>query len=177
VRINGKERELFIEPADKTMTMREFVEVFKKAQSVSKGVAPPPVVYIQKQNDNLRDELPILIADAATELEWAKEAFDSSPDAVNFWLGDSRSVSSLHKDHYENIYAVVCGTKCFTLFPPFDLPHLHEEEFARARYTYDNEQFGIEVLEPQEMVPWIAVDPDRPNVFRYPNYQNVCSCM
>jgi hypothetical protein len=37
-------------------------------------------------------------------------------DAVNFWLGDSRSTTSFHKDNYENLYYVIAGTKTFTLF-------------------------------------------------------------
>ena len=45
------------------------------------------------------------------ELDWAREAFDQSPDAVNFWMGDQRAVTSMHKDPYENIYCVVRGHK------------------------------------------------------------------
>lgn len=61
------------------------------------------------------------------------------PDAVNIWIGNERSVTSIHSggsllqrwmihtldsvdtvrtDPYENIYTVVRGTKVFTLFPP-----------------------------------------------------------
>lgn len=28
------------------------------------------------------------------------------PEAVNLWIGDERSVTSWHKDPFENIYAV-----------------------------------------------------------------------
>lgn len=37
-------------------------------------------------------------------LALAREAFDNEPDAVNLWIGDDRSMSAVHKDHYE-----VCG--------------------------------------------------------------------
>lgn len=30
------------------------------------------------------------------------------PEAVNLWIGDERSVTSWHKDPFENIYAVSC---------------------------------------------------------------------
>lgn len=30
-------------------------------------------------------------------------------------------VTSLHKDHYENIYVVIRGTKHFTLYPPTEV--------------------------------------------------------
>ena len=44
-----------------------------------------------------------------------------TPDAVNFWMGGERSITSMHKDHYENIYGVVRGSKTFILHPPTDL--------------------------------------------------------
>lgn len=34
-------------------------------------------------------------------LSLAREAFGNEPDAVNLWIGDDRSVSAVHKDHYE----------------------------------------------------------------------------
>lgn len=41
----------------------------------------------------------------------AREAFGNEPDAVNLWIGDERSVSSMHRDPYQNMYAVVVGEK------------------------------------------------------------------
>lgn len=38
--------------------------------------------------------------DAAPELPWATEALGAPPEAVNFWVGDERAVTSFHKDHY-----------------------------------------------------------------------------
>ena len=70
---------------------------------------------------------------------------DRSPDAVNLWIGDEKSVTSIHSgtlwntsmplevlrcvplthartraltDPYENIYTVIRGAKHFTLLPP-----------------------------------------------------------
>ncbi len=43
---------------------------------------------------------------------------DAGPDAVNFWIGSCRAITSLHKDPYENIYVVLSGTKTFALVPP-----------------------------------------------------------
>lgn len=34
-------------------------------------------------------------------LTLAREAFGNEPDAVNLWIGDDRSLSAVHKDHYE----------------------------------------------------------------------------
>lgn len=43
------------------------------------------------------------------------------PDAANLWLGYDQSVSSLHKDPYENFYLSVVGEKHFTLLPPHSI--------------------------------------------------------
>lgn len=47
-------------------------------------------------------------------------------DAVNLWVGNSRAVSSMHKDHYENLMYVASGEKIFTLCPPADVVFLYE---------------------------------------------------
>ena len=52
------------------------------------------VFYIQKQNSNLTEEFPELIKDTASDLEWATKVFGNLPDAVNFWMGDERAVTS-----------------------------------------------------------------------------------
>ena len=57
----------------------------------------------------------------------------SRPDAVNFWYGETRSVSSIHKDPYENVYAVLAGKKRFTLLPPSDKFFLYEQWFPKAQ--------------------------------------------
>lgn len=41
----------------------------------------------------------------------------NKPDATNIWIGTEKSVSSLHKDPYENFYIVISGAKTFTLLP------------------------------------------------------------
>lgn len=52
----------------------------------------------QHQNDNLREGLPELCEDISEDgPEWAKAAFNCSPEAVNIWIGDERSVTSFHK--------------------------------------------------------------------------------
>ncbi|CAN0425759.1 unnamed protein product, partial [Hapterophycus canaliculatus] len=53
------------------------------------------------QNDSLRQEFPGLAADVEPSLALARETFGNEPDAVNLWIGDDRSVSAVHKDHYE----------------------------------------------------------------------------
>lgn len=55
------------------------------------------VLYLQSQNDNLHQELEGLLQDATSDIPFASEVFQSMPDATNVWIGDERSVTSLHK--------------------------------------------------------------------------------
>lgn len=76
-----------------------------------------------------------MIPDAERDIPWATEAFGKSPDAVNFWMGGKHSVTSMHKDPYENMYGVVRGSKRFILHPPTDLPCVPYIHCTVARYS------------------------------------------
>jgi jumonji domain-containing protein 7 len=106
------------------------------------------VHYIQRQNSNLTEDFPELISDINTStLDFAREAFNKEPDAVNFWMGDERAITSLHKDPYENIYCVISGYKDFILIPPVDLPHVPRKKFQSAKYvTKSNGEMDIQPL-------------------------------
>lgn len=92
------------------------------------------VPYLSRQNDSLREEFPSLLEDVPEMISLAKEVCGNDPEAVNLWIGDDRSVSSCHKDPYENFYVVVRGEKVFTLLPPASAPFLHETDFPAATY-------------------------------------------
>lgn len=96
-----------------------------------------PVVYYSRQNDCLRTELSALFATGIfpSTFAFAEAAFGTGPpDAINLWIGNERSVSSTHKDHYENLFYVCSGKKEFILNPPADILFLHEEEFPCGRF-------------------------------------------
>jgi jumonji domain-containing protein 7 len=89
------------------------------------------VPYYSRQNDCLRAELGALWKSDffPDSIEWAAEAFGvGPPDAVNLWIGNQHSTSSMHKDHYENMFYVLEGEKVFTVCPPADAPFLNECE-------------------------------------------------
>jgi len=44
-------------------------------------------------------------------------------------------VTSFHKDHYENIYCVMAGSKTFHLVPPPCVGLLESSEFRSATWT------------------------------------------
>jgi jumonji domain-containing protein 7 len=76
------------------------------------------VMYVQHQNGNFHTEFSKLQGDVDEEIGWVSASIGSKPDVVNIWIGNDNAVSSLHKDPYENFYAVVKGQKIFTLLPP-----------------------------------------------------------
>ncbi|KAL7282542.1 hypothetical protein ACG7TL_004013 [Trametes sanguinea] len=113
------------------------------------------VHYLQSQNGNLfsnryyelrgdsedPSEFEPLREYIPSEIPWCSDALgtDRNPDAVNLWIGDEKSVTSIHSgassshvfrliasilisltniDPYENIYTVLRGSKQFTLLPP-----------------------------------------------------------
>ncbi|KAG0056727.1 JmjC domain-containing protein 7 [Gryganskiella cystojenkinii] len=143
----------FAMPCEKKMTFSQFLDGMpirtqqKKAQvyendagNETKDETPrrdpyQEVRYIQLQNGNLMTEYEELMEDVPVEIPFASEALGKSPDAVNFWYGDERSTTSLHKDHYENIYAVIAGRKIFTLIPPTEQFCLHEKQYIAATYV------------------------------------------
>lgn len=52
------------------------------------------MAYIQKQNSNLTNDFPELLRDINLDTVWTNKIFQSTPDAVNFWMGDERAVTS-----------------------------------------------------------------------------------
>ncbi|KXZ56896.1 hypothetical protein GPECTOR_1g808 [Gonium pectorale] len=114
---------------------------------------------MRHQNSNLSEELGGLMDDIGPGLAWAEEVFGGAPEATNLWIGDGRSATSFHKaappaplspaprpaprpfppfppphDHYENLYAVLRGTKTFTLLPPCDAYRMYLTRAPAASY-------------------------------------------
>lgn len=72
------------------MTMGTFLDRLREKKD-------DEVLYLQSQNDNLHAELKGLLQDATPDLSFATEAFGAMPDVANVWVGDNRSVTSVHK--------------------------------------------------------------------------------
>ena len=154
---------LFVTPHEEQMKFGEFLdEIEKSNKNPSEGV-----LYCQHQNSSLTEEFSSLIDDAP-ELSWASEAFNAAPDAVNLWVGENRSISTLHHDPYENMYAVVTGTKKFLLYPPSDYHWLDKREYPRASWKYDPSTEGSNrftvVPDPDgQRTAWFDLEPQGPN--------------
>lgn len=94
------------------------------------------MAYAQQQNDCFRSEYSALADDCDPHIPWATEALGCVPEAVNLWIGNQHSQTSFHKDHYENLYAVVTGEKHFLLLPPTDVHRLYIRDYPAANYRY-----------------------------------------
>ncbi|EIW76115.1 Clavaminate synthase-like protein [Coniophora puteana RWD-64-598 SS2] len=134
----------FVEPLVEQMTMEELLDCIGQGSS---GSRRDEVLYLQSQNGNLYTnsyfeggvsadcEFETLRPDVPAEVPWCSDALDKPPDAVNLWIGDGRSVTSVHCDPYENIYTVVRGAKHFTIFPPTDSVWMLERSYRHATYV------------------------------------------
>lgn len=163
---------VFVYPAESSMTIANFYKCMDNTEPDC------PVAYLSQQNDNMRIEFPELLDDISLDIQLAADAFEAAePEAVNLWIGDQRSVSSVHKDHYENFYAVISGEKTFTLLPPTDIAFMPESTFPTMRYHALNSESPWEKLIltqegcPASSLSWIPLDPDDPDVkLKYPMF-------
>lgn len=120
-------KEYFVLPEERTMTFNEFLNGLEDENK--------EIFYIQKQNSNFSLDFPELLNDIdLSTLQFATEAFNKEHDALNFWMGDERAITSLHKDPYENIYCVVSGFKNFTLIPPTEYPKVARDFYPKGIY-------------------------------------------
>ncbi|KAI9718413.1 MAG: hypothetical protein M1812_004134 [Candelaria pacifica] len=127
----------------------------------NKNNSQEEVKYAQTQNDNLRNEYSSLFKDVEKDIAWARIALAKKPEAINLWIGNSRSVTALHKDNYENLYVQIVGRKSFVLVPPIEAVCVRERELRSATYVRDGE--GRLVVRDDVgggLVPTATWDPD-----------------
>ncbi|KAI1175481.1 phospholipase A2 [Nemania sp. FL0916] len=185
---DGKGHIVFAKPHEEDWDFGEFLEhVIQQEKTASldgehrPGAGDDEVWYAQTQNDNLRHEYISLFSQVEESIAFARIALARDPDAINMWIGNSRSVTALHRDNYENIYVQIAGRKHFVLLPPVFQPCVNEQDLQPATYTRG--QSGDEragrgegrlVLHRDEMidgygdepsqVPFATWDPDTPEV-------------
>lgn len=157
-------KEYFVMPYEKKMQFNDFLDVIEGKQPSDDAH------YISLQNGSLLQEYKPLEKDVDSEIGWCSEALGKSPDAVNFWFGDSKSVTSLHKDPYENCYAVVRGQKSFILYPPSEYYCMHESIYQNAVYE-PNDRHKLELVPLESTTPWIPVNSLTPDYIKYPRFR------
>ncbi len=146
---------VFVKPYERRMRFGVFLEGVGTAAAGGHGGSE--VLYASRQNSSLTEEFPALVGLLPDPSPWLKEVFGANDvDAVNLWLGDRRSVTSAHRDNYENFYLVLRGQKTFTLFPPTDAAVLGR--IKRWPAATLNENLEAVLDEDENHVPWIEHD-------------------
>ncbi|KAG1504205.1 hypothetical protein G6F54_001168 [Rhizopus delemar] len=162
------QKEYFVMPHEQKMSFNSFLDIIEgKQQSQNAN-------YISLQNGSLPVEYSALENDVDKDIAWCSEALGKKPDAVNFWFGDDKSITSLHKDPYENCYAVIRGQKEFILFPPSEYYCMHESVYQNAIYEPNKETNLLEIKPIDSSTPWIPVNPLCPDMDRFPRFKNAC---
>ncbi|GAA96585.1 uncharacterized protein L969DRAFT_50506 [Mixia osmundae IAM 14324] len=162
--VNGR----FTLPATEEMTMRDFLSSLRKPAD-----AHEPVRYLQSQNSNLTDgPLDVLKDDLHPPPEYALDVFGTEPDATNIWIGNHRSVSSAHRDPYDNIYTVLQGSKTFSLWPPHEVACLYERNVHTSAWQCDSSGVFSQNMQDSEPIPWIHIDADTPDYGRFPLFRH-----
>ncbi|KAH7068110.1 cupin-like domain-containing protein [Paraphoma chrysanthemicola] len=159
---------IFVKPYETEESFSELIKAIQVQELEEREEMPTR--YAQTQNDNLRNEYATLFSDVPQSIPFARIALEKDPDAINFWLGNSHSVTALHKDNYENIYVQVLGQKHFVLLPPVESACVNERSVLAATYQVregieeemKKQDLQIVVDEPEEYVPFATWDPDMP---------------
>ncbi|KAL3150254.1 hypothetical protein ABBQ32_000107 [Trebouxia sp. C0010 RCD-2024] len=167
-----KQKPYFVLPLERQMHMSDFLKLLvhqqpscqqqlpssKEAGGNSNAQAEPEIMYLQQQNGNFTSHFPELLDDVDAELLWASQAFGANPDAVNLWIGNDHSMTSFHKDHYENIYAVVTGEKTFTLLPPCDAYRMHLAQYPIAMCCDTPQGLQVVPSSDSEQLLWSPIE-------------------
>ena len=128
----GSGRKTFVIPHEEKLTFKQLLSLlhvdkhdFKTNSScadskddIPKDSGPAPglcVPYLQHQNSSFTEEFSTLHADVE-ELSFAFEAFGHNASLVNFWMGDSRAVSSFTMIFLKIFTALSPEKSCLPLF-------------------------------------------------------------
>ncbi|KFA47085.1 hypothetical protein S40293_04591 [Stachybotrys chartarum IBT 40293] len=153
---------VFAKPHQEDQLFEDFLKYVVEQENDPAFPADSEVRYAQTQNDNFRDEYLPLFPDAQRDIPFARIALQKQPDAVNLWIGNSRSVTAIHKDNYENIYVQVIGRKHFVLLPPICHCCMNTKSLPSATYTRRGESLVLDLDPTEEHVPFATWDPDDP---------------
>jgi jumonji domain-containing protein 7 len=98
---------IFVKPKEEKMPLREFFNIMDPAFDSDFSGIP----YISHQNDSLREQFSEILKDVPSSIRVAEDVFGNAPDAINLWIGDQRSITTVHKgmllnsDDFLNILA------------------------------------------------------------------------
>lgn len=142
----------FVKPEERSGSLAQALDAVLDPSAAARG----EIAYVSFQNDSLRAQIPAMMAELGEPVSgsgggsaraarsrrclfpfspWSTPIGDGTgADAINVWIGSRYSVSSSHKDHFENLYAVLRGRKYFTLCPPCDVLWLGVKQLPAGRF-------------------------------------------
>ncbi|KAM3525527.1 hypothetical protein MY4038_007242 [Beauveria bassiana] len=155
---------LFAKPHEESQPFEEFLDYIISQETDPDFSQSAEVRYAQTQNDNLRQEYQCLFQDAQKDIPFASIALQKPPEAINMWIGNSRSVTATHKDSYENIYVQIRGRKHFVLLSPLHHHCMNEKPLQPATYARgcSHGQLSLSLDQDADPVPVVTWDPDHP---------------
>lgn len=154
--------QVFVQPAAQYMTMEELLKMVTPCEKGHQCTGS--VHYLQSQNSNLTTTaLSTLLSDLPSKFDFAEQVL-GEPDARNIWIGDQKSVTSVHRDPYENLYLVLRGRKKFRLWAPVDEAVMPVKMVRTGRYVcHETEgterRFEVVLDEDGDEIPWVVLDP------------------
>lgn len=136
---DGNQSKVFAMPSHELQSISSLLDNFQgvnTSENCEEVNNVEGIPYYSAQNSSLTKDLPELMDDLDVEtIRFATAAFEGSATAINVWIGDNRSVTTTHADPFENIYAVITGSKQFTLRPPCDAAILPKPKLKQTRWT------------------------------------------
>lgn len=193
--------QVFLQPVTTRMTMSNLLDELcppPSTRSSDPGSSKKPVYYLQSQDSNLsRPELSSLVTQLPETPPPFALALLGDPEATNIWIGNAQSVTTTHRDPYENLYLVVKGRKKFVLYAPVEEICLHAQMVRTGKWTYDEDTGKFDIAMDSELstkipsdeqdnppsensdpstplIPWIPIDPlnpPTPSSSKYPFYK------
>lgn len=160
----------FVMPEERRMIFSEFLAKLKGPKQTNNETE---IFYLSHQDDNLRTQFPTLLPDIEPTIRFAEDALGTPPDAVNLWMGGADAVTTMHMDHYENLYGVVRGEKRFTLLPPTSMPLLYPRAYEPRVYSKEGGTWHTrpavspgQGADASRRHTWISVNPEAPDLER-----------
>ncbi|EGX92552.1 pla2g4b, putative [Cordyceps militaris CM01] len=155
---------LFAKPHEESQPFQEFIDYIVAQETDPDFPQDAEVRYAQTQDDNLRQEYKRLYDDAQRDIPFARIALQRPPEAVNMWIGNSRSVTATHKDNFENIYVQIRGRKRFVLLSPLHYHCMNEQRLQPATYARGSQgRLSLCLDQDTTPVPFVTWDPDHPD--------------
>ncbi|ROW06182.1 hypothetical protein VMCG_04703 [Cytospora schulzeri] len=161
---------VFAKPWEEDQAFPEFLDYVRRQETDASFPKGSEIRYAQTQNDNLRHEYVSLFNQVQRDIPFARIALEKEPEAINMWIGNSHSVTALHKDNYENIYVQIQGQKHFVLLPPHSYSCVNEKPLRPGTYAREDDRGGLGLVmdageggQEAENVPFAIWDPDFPD--------------